>query len=57
MSNEQNDEHKGKKHKPGPNHPWRRSVPNQVKQWAREQSGETHINNYKKGGGLEPWNK
>lgn len=50
------DEHKGKKHKPGKNHPWKNGPSSKAIKWAKEQTSNTFVNNYKRGGGLPPWN-
>lgn len=45
------EEHKGKKVKPKPNHPWRTFIRSDVSKWAYEKSKISHVGNYKRGGG------
>lgn len=50
-------EHNGKRHKPAKNHPWRTAVTPKVAKWAKEKAEITPVNDFKRGGGYEPWNK
>lgn len=45
--------------KPAKNHPWKKSrlVSREIAEFARENSVNPHVNNFKKGGGFDPWNK
>lgn len=46
---------KTKAHKPASNHPWRNQASSKVMKWAKEKSHKSDINNWKKGGGFDPW--
>jgi hypothetical protein len=45
-------------HKPAANHPWKKAlVKREIVEFARENSTNAYVNNFKKGGGKDPWNK
>ena len=50
----QPNEHAGKKHRKGKAPV---IIPRNISKWLSETTTNAHINNWKKGGGKEPWNK
>lgn len=53
-------EYPNRAHKPAANHPWKRQtsiIKREIVEFARENSTNPVVNNFKKGGGRDPWNK
>lgn len=52
MSQDNKSEHEGKKHRgKAPT-----IIPKHINDWIKGKTTNTHVNNFKKGGGLSPWN-
>lgn len=53
-------EYPQKARKPAANHPWKKEkalIKREIVEFARENQTNAYVNNFKKGGGRDPWNK